>query len=97
MEFKKIEISYIGDNSFIEMLKWIANTGAAGHSFSIVVDPKDEDYSKEFGFDGDGSDRMAYIKVDGKLEYGKEQNDIQKSIDDQFNALKEHIVKYFEH
>jgi len=48
------------------MLNHIADTAAGGHSFDIVVDPDDSEYTKKFGFDGDGADGIFDVEVDGK-------------------------------
>lgn len=45
-----------------KMLKYIGDTAAIGHSFSVVVDPGDSEYEKKFSFDGDGAFRIEEIK-----------------------------------
>jgi len=64
----EIKISVLGDasQSLARMLRHIQKLGNMGHSFEIVVDPRNSDYKKTFGFDGDGSDKIQEILVDGK-------------------------------
>jgi len=50
------------DKNLIELLEYIKGIGNAGHSFEILVDPDDKDYTKSFGWDGDGSDKIFDIK-----------------------------------
>jgi len=48
-----------------------------GHSFVIVADPNNSEYREEFGFDGDGSDRVEDVKVNGvpvPKEYGRKES-----------------------
>lgn len=51
------------DNSLEDLLNHIKDSGNIGHSFSIIVDPDNREYKKEFGWDGDGSDRIYSIDV----------------------------------
>ena len=53
--------------SLLKLLKQCEYMGNVGHSFAIVVDPKGgKDYKREVGFDGDGSDRVKDILVNGE-------------------------------
>ena len=56
-----------GADSISKMLAYIGKIASGGHSFGIVVDPGDSDYEKSFGFDGDGSDRVLSVELDGKV------------------------------
>ena len=55
-----------GAKSMADMLAYIGKIGGFGHSFSIEVDPEDSELHKMFGFDGDGSDRILSVELDGK-------------------------------
>lgn len=47
-----------------KILDMIKTTGNVGHSFSIVIDPDDQNSDKRtFGWDGDGSDRIGNIEI----------------------------------
>jgi|AntAceMinimDraft_18_1070375.scaffolds.fasta_scaffold19683_3 primase-polymerase (primpol)-like protein len=46
-----------------ELLDYIKSIGNIGHSFSIIVDPENNDYKKEFFWDGDGSDYIDTIEL----------------------------------
>jgi hypothetical protein len=50
------------ENRLKDLLEYIKGIGNIGHSFSIIVDPDDSDYKKEFFWDGDGSDYIKDIK-----------------------------------
>jgi hypothetical protein len=50
------------DGSLRRMLEYIAKQCAIGHSFTVVVDPGDREYEKEFGFDGDGAARLELLR-----------------------------------
>lgn len=43
-----------------ELIEYIAENGNGGHSFSIVVDPGDEN-EKKFYWDGDGGDYLKSV------------------------------------
>jgi hypothetical protein len=58
-----------GENSLLELLKYIKANGNGGHSFEIVVDPNSKDNKKSFFWDGDGSDRITEIV---RVKTGKE-------------------------
>jgi hypothetical protein len=58
-----------------KMFDYIKKIGNQGHSFSIEVDPDDKEYSKLFGWDGDGS---AYID---SIDVKKITEDITLDID----------------
>ena len=53
------------DNKLENLLAYIRNIGNVGHSFNILVDPDNSDTKKNFGWDGDGSDRIFEITVNG--------------------------------
>ena len=48
------------------MMAYIKRTADIGHSFDIVVDPDTPDYKQSFGMDGDGSDHIIDLWLDGK-------------------------------
>ena len=56
-----------------KLLEYIKEIGNTGHSFKIVVDPENKDTTKEFGWDGDGSDKIESIKVEKKEEKKEEK------------------------
>jgi hypothetical protein len=70
-------------SSILELLQHCETIGGWGHSFPIEIDPNtsEEYYSRTVGFDGDGSDCLTDIKVNGKLvekkvflrEYGEDK------------------------
>lgn len=62
----KVEIEHNGDFNWEAFIQHVQETGAIGHSFSVVVDPGDSEHEKSFGFDGDGADRILSAKVNGK-------------------------------
>lgn len=84
---KKIEIEYRdGGGRLEELIYYIKKIGNIGHSFDIIVDPDNSDYKMTYEWDGDGSDRINSIKIDGKEFEGKrksdkerENNDLEKS------------------
>lgn len=51
------------DDKLTSLLNYIKDIGNVGHSFSIIVDP-DSDDTKNFGWDGDGSDYIEKIEVE---------------------------------
>jgi len=55
--------AYDQDGELEDLLNYIKSTGNIGHSFDIVVDPDTKDYTKRFGWDGDGGDSIRTIKV----------------------------------
>lgn len=56
-----------GLHSLLKILKQCEVMGDQGHSFGIIVDPQGgKDYKRERGFDGDGSDRVKDIMVNGE-------------------------------
>jgi len=59
------------DDKLSSLLEYIKRTGNIGHSFSIVVDPDDSKYKKEFGWDGDGADKIE--SIDSEDLYGSEE------------------------
>lgn len=61
---KAISINCKGDKKpLAEMLKHMKSIGNIGHSFGIDLEPNG---GKSFGWDGDGSDSINKITVDGK-------------------------------
>jgi len=56
-----------GDSKLSDLLNYIKHVGNIGHSFSIVVDPGDREHEKRFSWDGDGSDHINEIRVDGSV------------------------------
>lgn len=60
--------------SLVRLLRHCERVGGMGHSYVIVADPNNSEYREEFGFDGDGSDRVEDVKVNGvpvPEEYGR--------------------------
>lgn len=57
-----------GDGKLSALLNYIKHVGNIGHSFSIVVDPGDREHEKRFSWDGDGSDHINEIRVDGAVQ-----------------------------
>lgn len=53
-------------HSLLKLLRQCEYMGNVGHSFGIVIDPKGGDDKREVGFDGDGSDRVKDIQVNGE-------------------------------
>lgn len=69
---KLIEESYMKDvhltisdseGQLRELFETIKDYTQMGHSFTVVVDPGDEDYEKSFYIDGDGSDKINDIDI----------------------------------
>lgn len=54
------------EGAMVELLKHIGGAANPGHSFKVVVDPDDEEYSKDFFIDGDGDFYLKEIKVNGE-------------------------------
>ena len=53
--------------SLLKLIKQCSYMGDIGHSFNIDIDPKGgKDYKRTVGFDGDGSDRIKDIMVNGE-------------------------------
>ena len=46
-----------------ELLETIKDYTQMGHTFTVVVDPGDEDYEKSFYIDGDGSDKLEELDI----------------------------------
>ena len=62
-----VEIEVAGEiGDFCELIHMIGKLGNGGHSFNIELDP-DGDSPYSGGWDGDGSDRIGEIKLDGKI------------------------------
>lgn len=51
------------DSHLLELINYIRQNGAGGHSFGIDVDPDDTENKRSFFFDGDGSDRIEAVTV----------------------------------
>ena len=69
----EIECTESAADSILPILVHMKFNGDIGHSYSIIADPdrtKKEGGYKNFGFDGDGSDHIISIKLNGK-EYKK--------------------------
>ena len=66
----EIEVSFKvkgdGKHSILSILAMLRYHGQTGHSFSIELDPDNSDYKMTTGWDGDGSDSIDDIKVNGK-------------------------------
>lgn len=56
------------------MIRYIAGLADPGHSFSIDVDPHDNENKQTFGVDGDGSDRIKIVSVE-KLDEESEEGE----------------------
>lgn len=52
------------DGNLQKLLEHIKKIGNIGHSFSIIVDPANKDYTLNTGWDGDGSDHIKDVKVE---------------------------------
>ena len=65
--FAEVSFRVKGDalGSLLRFLKHLEFCGNIGHSFEIVSDPDNSEYRQTCGFDGDGSDRVEDIKVNG--------------------------------
>ena len=74
------------EGSLVRLLTYIMRTGNIGHSFDIVVDPDNKEHKMSFGWDGDGSDSIRNIRVNGK----------KVGFKDYFEKDKEHSEKYLE-
>lgn len=51
------------EGSLYQLLSYLQELGNMGHSFSIVVDPDMSEYKRNFGWDGDGPDRISSISI----------------------------------
>lgn len=69
------------EGELARLLTYIKATGNIGHSFEIVVDPDDSQYKMNFGWDGDGADRIRNIKLDGKKVDFKDFFERDKKLD----------------
>lgn len=63
-----------GGGHLEEIINYIGKNGNTGHSFSIVIDPSDKENAKTFFWDGDGSDHINSITVNGKPYKSREDN-----------------------
>ena len=74
------------EGSLARLLTYIMRTGNIGHSFDIVVDPDNKEHKMSFGWDGDGSNSIRNIRVNGK----------KVGFKDFFEKDKERSKKYLE-
>jgi hypothetical protein len=67
--YAEISFRVRGDGiySILKILRHFQRIGGMGHSYSVVLDPDNSDYKMSVGWDGDGSDHVDDIKVNGKL------------------------------
>jgi Zn ribbon nucleic-acid-binding protein len=63
----KIEIETKNASNLADMLHYIAKLAGIGHSFSVVVDPKDSEYRRSYDVDGDGPACIVSVRVDGRV------------------------------
>ena len=59
-----LEVSDQFKEDCLPMLEYIKKIAGYGHSFSIMVDPDNSEYEKEFYVDGDGASHIHSIKVE---------------------------------
>lgn len=52
--------------SLLTLLQHCEVIGGCGHSFEIEIDSSNSEYKRRVGFDGDGSDKIKDIKLNGK-------------------------------
>jgi hypothetical protein len=64
------------DHKLLKLINYIKEIGNVGHSFDIVVDPKN-DTKKTFGWDGDGWDKIKSVTIEDL-----EQKNQRKSVTD---------------
>lgn len=65
-QLDKIEIECRDtEGELSKLLAWISRSGNVGHSFEIIVDPENKDFNMRFFWDGDGSDHIGDITVNG--------------------------------
>ena len=66
--YAKVSFRIRGDalHSLLRLLKQCDHMGSIGHSFTIVLDPDNSEYRRKVGFDGDGSDDVKDICVNGE-------------------------------
>ncbi len=61
-KWKQIVIVCRDEEASLEnLLNYIRSTAGIGHSFSIVVDPIDPEFKRQFFIDGDGADKIRTI------------------------------------
>jgi len=60
----KITGSKSGIENLSKLIEHIKEVGNTGHSFTISCDPDDAEYKKDFGWDGDGDDKIDSIDVE---------------------------------
>ena len=61
----EVECSEAGAKTLAGILDAIAAKGNIGHSYSIILDPDDVENKEVLGWDGDGSDQIKDIKING--------------------------------
>ena len=52
------------EGTLAKLLTHIKKAGNGGHSFTIHVDPGDNQYDQKFYWDGDGADSIVDIKTE---------------------------------
>ena len=83
--YTEVSLKVRGDGlwSVLRMLRHMQYHGDIGHSYGIVMDPDNSDYTIKTGWDGDGSDAIKELKVNGKeldrKQFDKEHLDMGKS------------------
>ena len=61
---KIILITRDPDKNIEKLLDCIKSYSSAGHSFPVIVDPKDNEMKQEFYIDGDGADSILEITIE---------------------------------
>ena len=56
----EIECTEVAAESILKLLEYLKHCGQIGHSVDFKID------DTTFGFDGDGADKISFIKLDGK-------------------------------
>lgn len=66
--FVDISFKVSGDaiSELIKLLQHCDSVGGGGHSFEIIIDPEIKENKRTIYFDGDGSDRIKDIKLNGR-------------------------------
>lgn len=83
-----IECSKSGAYELAKLILWIAKIGNTGHSYSIILDPENNDTKKELGWDGDGSDRIFSVKLNGE----EKKLEIKKTTSELINKSEEDMI-----
>ena len=92
MKFDKDKDGYVevsckvrGDGlvSVLQVLRHFQYNGSIGHSYSSTLDTETKDYQMNVGWDGDGSDSIDDLKVNGKKldqkQFDKEHMEMGKT------------------